>query len=331
MGKSPTPKAPRPVIRLNVLTPSKELKMTAITRTTHSLPLTSSKLLWTLLQHPFLLLLSMIRISYQAAILHYRKRLDVFARPEPIISLRESNPRTLVNGNPPELSGTPSGVGVGWQKEGWLEKCARKRVDHFLRRKAQELGIDVRLIPANPVNKSIVYSAIGGILEEDSRPLSTHDSTRPILTIHYLSSVFFVHLWVLPSSQHALLFGSKAEEIFVVNNEDLFLRTFSSNEVLTSSSNSYLQRLRAWFLPNNALDVPFPMHHALDESGSGIFNFDWTPAMVILAFYTLQNLEYLLYKLFAARFVRGDEPWDRWSRLNDGKKKDSDLGSIRHE
>ncbi|THU76154.1 hypothetical protein K435DRAFT_186558 [Dendrothele bispora CBS 962.96] len=59
------------------------LKLTALLRPVSSVPLTAPNLLWTLSRYPVGLLLSLPRILYQAWVLHYRKKLDVYIRPEP--------------------------------------------------------------------------------------------------------------------------------------------------------------------------------------------------------------------------------------------------------
>ncbi|CAE6503323.1 unnamed protein product [Rhizoctonia solani] len=107
--------APRPVIRLHLLTapPSPQIKLIALLRPTISEPLTSRNLLGTLVLPPrnfwsssdahllpaipepspapwsalplgAALLLTSLRIVYQAALLHYQRGLAVFARPEPV-------------------------------------------------------------------------------------------------------------------------------------------------------------------------------------------------------------------------------------------------------
>jgi cyclopropane-fatty-acyl-phospholipid synthase len=55
----------------------------------HGKPLTTGNLWKTLLVHPFTAAMTMPRIMWQAAILHYRKKLPVFKRPEP------DNPMTI--------------------------------------------------------------------------------------------------------------------------------------------------------------------------------------------------------------------------------------------
>ncbi|KAF7321038.1 hypothetical protein HMN09_00191000 [Mycena chlorophos] len=75
---------PKPSVRIHLLTESKSLKLTALIRPTTSHPLTTPNVLKTLSKYPFDLFLSFARILYHAYILHYKKRLDVFVRPEPV-------------------------------------------------------------------------------------------------------------------------------------------------------------------------------------------------------------------------------------------------------
>ena len=94
---------------------------------TKSRPLTASNLLHALARQPFVLLLSLLRILYEAWILHYVKRLDVHGRPDP-------KPSRLAWATPPgdgERREQPS-RGVGWQHSSWFEQYARTLVLDFL-------------------------------------------------------------------------------------------------------------------------------------------------------------------------------------------------------
>ncbi|TRM63282.1 hypothetical protein BD626DRAFT_557691 [Schizophyllum amplum] len=115
---------PRPAVRVHLHIPHSsdptkpgDLKLTALLRATKSDTLSSSALLRTLARAPFALLLSMARISYQAWILHYAKRLD----------------------------------------EGMLERQARRVLERFLHRRVEELGVAVSLVPADPDDRTRTF------------------------------------------------------------------------------------------------------------------------------------------------------------------------------
>ncbi|KAF8654778.1 hypothetical protein AX16_003433 [Volvariella volvacea WC 439] len=92
--RSPVISPPKPSIRVHLHTEADEdsdetpspqighLKLIALLRGVSSMSFTTSSLLLALVRTPFVLLLSMVRILYQAWILHYIKRMDVFIRPE---------------------------------------------------------------------------------------------------------------------------------------------------------------------------------------------------------------------------------------------------------
>ncbi|KAJ2932004.1 hypothetical protein H1R20_g5093, partial [Candolleomyces eurysporus] len=174
---SPNPPSPDPETQNSYFpTPNAdlrgELKLTAILRPTESIPLNGSvlPLLKSLMKMPFDLLLTTARIDYQAFILHYGKpRLDVYLRPEmKWTSLwrrggNRDSVRASTGGNSPAsvsgLTEDPSpvtgvgGGGVKWQAEGLLERYARWKVEKFLQKRVDEVGIKVTLVPANPAMK----------------------------------------------------------------------------------------------------------------------------------------------------------------------------------
>ncbi|KAJ7595101.1 hypothetical protein C8J56DRAFT_457064 [Mycena floridula] len=179
-----------PAIRVQLYQDMETLKLIAITRAISSIPLTTFNLITALLRQPFDLLLSMPRISWQAAILHYHKRLDVWIRPEPYA--------------------TPiSGLGVRWQREGVLQAYAHRRVIHFLQ--AQH---NVTLKPSDP---SVPVSQ------------APHDESKSHLEITYSSPRFFSVIFLAPSADLAYRLG-KAEGLFTVNDPELFRRVFSGTE-----------------------------------------------------------------------------------------------------
>lgn len=106
--RSPSSTRPLPTIRIQYLEPDSAgqspgpLKLSATLRATSSVPLTSRSLLLSLLRQPFSLVLTLARVYYQAWVLHYVKRLDVFPRPEPY-------PRYRIGDSPVRLT-PPTGV-----------------------------------------------------------------------------------------------------------------------------------------------------------------------------------------------------------------------------
>ncbi|KAG8837506.1 hypothetical protein FRC18_009135 [Serendipita sp. 400] len=333
---STTDSSPLPVVRLNLLTSSKALKLTAIMRGQSCQPLTTSSLLLTLFHYPFILWLSMIRISYHAALLHYKKRLDVYARPEPVASVGSLDTHIGKSRNLPEGDIGESSQSVGWQPEGWMDRYARKKTCAYLEKRAKELGITIKLRSSNALDQAQIFLPYEGTLSEAS-PAKDQEE----LVIFYRTQLFFTHLLVLPSAVHALVFSSRTERIFNTTNDDLFLHVF---EPPPHTRKTPAQKLRRWFLPPNALSISSPPAHPMDcsrtpgarKSGQvgtvTTTTWSWQTFAVIVMFYAIEGLEKALYRLFRARFVKGEEPWDGWGRVQRGEEgKTSEIGSVRRD
>ncbi|KAJ7660420.1 hypothetical protein B0H14DRAFT_3910266 [Mycena olivaceomarginata] len=105
------------------------LKLSALLRSTSATPLTLP------LSHPHPLSRPIRPLSV--------KRLDVFIRPEPV-------PATWTAPNSNSNSLLPVEGGVRWLDEGPIEAYARRQVEAFLRRRVDETGVPVSLVPGNP-------------------------------------------------------------------------------------------------------------------------------------------------------------------------------------
>ncbi|RDB23789.1 hypothetical protein Hypma_009308 [Hypsizygus marmoreus] len=323
---------PRPSVRVHLHTPSHSnpsqpglLKLTALLRPVSSKPLTASSLMLALSHMPFALLLSLPRILAQAWTLHYKKRLDVFLRPEPL------PPTSTLNwgagSDAAAADDVRPGGGVKWQDEGLLERYARGRVESFLRRRVEELDVVISLTPANPAFPTRIF-----------KPSSRPDcSACPHLVISYLSPRLFIFLFVSPSASHALLLGSETEKILFVSSKELFISVFSpppssSSKMIISS----LQRLRATRIPST-LPLSIPLRHPLDNEStkSKISSF-----LVLRTIFFLEWLEEWVFHAAHARIVPGKEPWKQWERANallvegrahEKKKLELSNGSVRRE
>ncbi|KIM24560.1 hypothetical protein M408DRAFT_27027 [Serendipita vermifera MAFF 305830] len=307
------PNPPLPTIRLDLLTSDRQSKLTAITRARISEPLGVSSFLTTLIQHPFLLFLSLVRISYQAAKLHYTKRLDVYPRPEPISPDVGAEKSYEAIANPPQ-EGEAIGAGVGWQPEGWIHLRSKARVHAFLEARSKAMNLTITLIPSNQIDVRRTYNA-------------TDLATRTLI-IHYRSPLLFVLLFALPSPTHTLLLGSKAERLFTVSDEELFLEVF---EPQPRTRISGTQRFRKWCLPTTLppRNLSLPPVNALDKD----MMWDLEAILVIAGYYGMEWIERALYRIFRARFVSGEEPWNGWKRLDHRRvaEQSPGIGSVRSE
>lgn len=292
---------PRPAIRIHLRAPSSsdsttpgDLKLTALLRPTVARPLAASSLFVVILRTPFALLLSFPRILAEAWKLHYRKRLDVHIRPEPLPAVRNWATEGDVSASGLRLAG-----GVKWLSEGLLEKYARRCLESFLGRQVNETGITVRLIAANPAFEPKVFAP------------SSHSGASH-LTVWYLSPRFFTIMFLCPSAAHALLLGSDSEGIFHTSSRELFISTFAmaSSEATSTGRLCSRQHLRAAPIPE-AITLTIPQRHIFDD-GSILSTITSTAA--IWAHSALDLLEAHIFRLARARAVQGEEPWKQWER-----------------
>ncbi|THG97456.1 hypothetical protein EW145_g7610 [Phellinidium pouzarii] len=323
-----------PTVRIQLYTThpgysTRKLKLTATLRPTSSVPLTSRTLLSALIRQPFALLLSFPRIVREAARLHYRRRLDVYPRPEP---------RTVAPALEEFFVEEPNSVqkyadgkfgvggGVGWLPEGTLERYARRLTEDFLERRAREMGIQVILVSADPVygkkcfpRDSNGQSEKTGQLESSAGPENPRWISR-VLTIAFRSPRLFTLLFACPSPHHVLLVGRDAERLFAVSSEPLFIEVFSPGPTIAfpTRSQRFLQILRRRPIPHVLLsaDLPIPHVHPLDIGQLFTFR-NLLNLFVLLLLLCQAPFEHVIFTLLSARFVQGSEPWGAWARAED--------------
>ncbi|KAJ7153496.1 hypothetical protein C8R43DRAFT_1002246 [Mycena crocata] len=292
-----SPPPPRPSVRVHLHTPSDDpvpvagpLKLTALLRPTSSTPLTSRSLISALSRAPFDLFLSFARIVYVAWILHYKKRLDVYIRPEPVPA---AWPPSTTTAPLKPLEG-----GVRWIPEGLFETYARRQVEQFLRQRVEETGCAVTLLPADVSLARRTFSAAVPPADEKAG-----------VTISYLSPRVFTILLLCPSPQHALLLGT-AEHIFYVSSAELFCLTFAPPLTERGTPASRRQKMRS--RPIGAiLPLTVPARHVLD---SGTLFRSLVSAAVIWTLLFMDRVEEGVFGVARARPIRGLEPWKQWER-----------------
>ncbi|KAH9974567.1 hypothetical protein BGW80DRAFT_1251331 [Lactifluus volemus] len=169
---------------------------------------------------PVILFLTLPRISRQAAVLHYRHRLDVYKRPEPK-PVRWS----ASSSHSPALA---KGGGIGWQQPTILERTARHFVNAFLARRAHALGVCIRLRPSNSSTHVQHFDA----------GTDGADGKFSELVISYLSPRFFTLLVLSGDGPTALRWsGSDGPSYatgdvreFLASDEALFREVFDMRE-----------------------------------------------------------------------------------------------------
>lgn len=258
--------------------------------------------------------------------LHYAKRLDVFPRPEPFVEEQREDGDV----NPIQQGGKEGGV--GWQEEGATESFARERTTAFLRRRIDSLAT----ASSSPRNITVVLRPA-----DRTRSPTTLSPSNPsplpveLLTISYLTPLFFSDLLVSPSIPLALSLGSHTSHRWKTSSDSLFISLFDSSPPTTSPTllTSLALHLRlstmSWslsFLPSPP-PLPTSLHpHPLDPPAN--FALVKTLAMNLVAL----RIGYWAFVGSRARFVRGLETWGDWARwAGEGGREVGEWGSVRRE
>jgi hypothetical protein len=211
-----------PLIRVRLHTPAGPLKFSASLRARHAAPFRANTVLAALATHPFILFLTLPRILYQAAVLHYRRRLNVYKRPEP-------KPVRWTAG-PSSASALTKGGGIGWQHPTLLERAAHRTVSTFLAQRADVLGVHITLQPGDPSAQMQRFGAYNDGAKADG----TTEGKMRELVISYLSPRFFTLLVLAGDARTALRRGGgTAGEVreFVVSDEALFREVFDAGVI----------------------------------------------------------------------------------------------------
>lgn len=311
------PSNPHLDIKIVTLTSDGEKKLYA-SLTGHATPLDRASLLSAILRWPLALLLTTPRILYQAMLLHYGHRLDVFPRPDPFVATGEM--AVEQDTNPVQVNGKDGAI--QWQELGSMEKRARDKTVAFLRTRVEAMAsmdparlVRVVLKPADRTRREMVIEpGVNGTQEDAEGRVETLD-------ISYTSPLFFVDLYTSPTIAQALELGSHTEHRWRTSNYALFLEIFTSEagpETPRTRSRRMLESLRLsaqrWGL--SFLTPSFrpridkvSQSHPLDDAG---VTFADVRAMW-LHFVTVKA-GYWIFVATRARFVRGTEPWEEWAR-----------------
>lgn len=322
-----------PKVLLKLLAPDdgdgvRRVKLTASLRAVSSAPLRPQNLIFALLKQPVSLLLTFPRIVYEAYQLHYKRGLDVFARPEPRAVdpkvAKQMQPRV----NPVQTDEGELGVGggIGWQSEGFLDRVAKKIVEGFLHRRALETGIRVAIDSTNPTYGRKVFQPL--FPYEGNGPAYHSPLEQKHCELVIQSSKVFTLLLVSPSARHALLLVQDTEKMLDVSNPELFIQIFdpSANPRSATLLQSINQLMRSLPLPSilnydPELSDAIPSVHVLDMPiRSGFFGLTLLThtyrnfLLVHLFLLTMLLEKFVFTTILKARFVPGTEPWLLWER-----------------
>ena len=233
-------------------TPEGALKLSASLRAKYAAPFRTHTVLASLAARPFILFLTYPRIVSEAAVLHYRRRLAVYKRPEP----KPVRWTTTPSSTAPTLT---KGGGIGWQHPTLLESAAWRTVNLFLARRADALGVCITLQPGDPSEQTQCFGA-----HRDGEDKMINGAARE-LVISYLSPRFFTLLVLAGDARTALRRGGEVTgdvREFVVSNEALFCEIFDAGTSGTTVGTWAARLLQ--FLPGHGSGNDQGHRHAED-------------------------------------------------------------------
>ena len=286
-----------PYVRLHLLTSedTPRIRLVALQRGVVAQSLTSSNLGRTIAAEPFTWLLTFARILYQAYILHYLRRLDVYLRPEPHgLSNREVEMRQGRNGVQVVKQPEPT---LYWLEPGGVDRLARGLFEQFLDQRAKEVGMEVTLAPTNPF--------------EATKTIGPSDGASGKLTIYFRSWEAFVFILEAPTPQLALaLSRAQFQPLFTVSSERSFIQLLQpASEASPSRRGQQLARFfRRQLLPEVLHDTCRAQGNALESINP------WLAARILFWRVLVAHLEHGAFSLLKARTVPGNEPWLQWQR-----------------
>ncbi|OWZ38945.1 hypothetical protein C349_04180 [Cryptococcus neoformans var. grubii Br795] len=314
-------------IFLRVLSTDKKIKFMANSISGPSPPLRLERgmksvvdVLWALTKWPGTLFLVRARTNWQAYILHYRKNLALYPRPEPINSFSTDM------FNQPEKD--EHGVGVPLQKSPItsIEKRAQEVVCKWAAGRAEELRVRLEIE-----------------FEGDRDNVQLGPQGKETLNIKTADSDFFNDLLITPSPQHFLILAH--ERYTEISNPLLFKEFFSAPlapqaDWLSRSTNAIRRRYFVHLYSYSHLppppSIPPITGELLHFSDSTLISF-WDRfkvlRVVFWTWYGHNELEWIFGFLRGA-FVPGQEAWTVWDRamrrswgedMNAGEM----LGSVR--
>ncbi|KAJ1019041.1 hypothetical protein NDA18_006192 [Ustilago nuda] len=317
-------------------------------------PLSPATLYAALMRQPFDLFLTFVRILYEAARLHFVRRLDVFGRPD-MIQVPEASPLSAFDGVglPPPLNqiqphrseadkNDERSLGLMYPEPGWAEITAKKYMEEMIRKRVQALEADkgeewsVRVESTDPADPGL-HIALDKMRDEKVRQLVLYTRSYGV----------YVDLMTHQPPSLALLLGSVVGRRWGVNSMDAFHSFFPSvsladtgsrkkhfdfllNSHLGSSSSDReeaLQSLQKFGIPTK----PTTTKEGEQRESRKVTTVLWMRYLAAVA-------EKKAFALLGARYVKGTEPWLELQRglkyiekkAAGGVEWDTKLGSVYH-
>lgn len=283
-----------------------------------------------LMRQPFDLFLTFVRILYEAARLHFVRRLDAFGRPD-MVQVPEAAPLSGFDGVglPPPLNkiqphrsaadGKVEGsVGLVYPEPGWAEVTAKKHVKEMIRRRMKVLEEEgeswtVRVESTDPADPGL------HLISDKA------DGKAKELTLYTRSYGLYVDLMTYQPACLALLLGSVVGRRWGVNSLNAFDAFFPNlalpdrgirkkhfdfllNAHLSSSPDSdrekALQSLQKFGISTNTPSSTGKQNQKEDRKVTTAL---WMGYLAAAA-------EKGAFGLLGARYVKGTEPWLELSR-----------------
>ncbi|KAJ1598913.1 hypothetical protein NDA14_005364 [Ustilago hordei] len=317
-------------------------------------PLSPATLYAALMRQPFDLFLTFVRILYEAARLHFVRRLDVFGRPD-MVQVPEASPLSAFDGVglPPPLNqiqphrseadkNDERSLGLMYPEPGWAEITAKKYMEEMIRKRVQALKADkgeewsVRVESTDPADPGL-HIASDKMRDEKVRQLVLYTRSYGV----------YVDLMTHQPPSLALLLGSVVGRRWGVNSMDAFDSFFPSvsladtgrrkkhfdfllNSHLGSSSSDReeaLQSLQKFGIPTK----PTTTKEGEQKESRKVTTVLWMRYLAAVA-------EKKAFALLGARYVKGTEPWLELQRglkyiekkAAGGVEWDTKLGSVYH-
>lgn len=259
-----------------------------------------ANVLWALTKWPGTLFLVRARTNWQAYVLHYRKNLALYPRPEPINSFSAD----LFN--PTEKD--EQGVGVPLQRSPItsIEEKAQEVVCKWATGRAEELGVRLKIE-----------------FEDGRDKVELGHQGKETLNIRTADSDFFNDLLITPSPQHFL---ALAHERYTAVSDPLLFEHFFSAPIapqadwISRSTNA----IRGRYFVHLYSYSRFPPPPSIPPIAGQLFHFSdssflsfWDRFAVLRAvfwtWYGHNELEWIFGFLRGA-FVPGQEDWTVWDR-----------------
>lgn len=297
---------------LRLLTPDKQPKLHALLASSPGRPPVSLddpnvfNILRLIATYPFELLLTSVRILWQAQKLHYGKGLLVYPRPEPI------HVSSAGEWNPPEPEKSLSakvGHAIGWQMQSESEGLAKKVILDWAQRRCDTTGMELRI------------SFLDGVRGPAPVVVTPRDGkSSGMVNVRTADPKFFSNLLCAPSARHYIILASELSTSLL--DPDAFYKFFAT-PVDDEARQGSIKRLAAvvrgayfrFFLSHSLIppspDLVFPCHHWL----TGLSYWERLQVLWVLwVTYLADWLEEMVFYLVNARFVSGREPWKIWER-----------------